>query len=85
MIPITMTLPMEYQHILADSSSPNQNMPIMFSRQNYSYNPNGKPRNNGSYGFDPNSFMASPQPSYPDSPYTSQFGYGNMGFDSGYA
>ncbi|KAK0278673.1 hypothetical protein LTR35_008937 [Friedmanniomyces endolithicus] len=34
-------------------------------------------------GFDPNSFMASPQPSYPDSSYTSQFGYGNMGFDLG--
>jgi len=48
MIPITMTLPMEYQHMIADSLSPNQSMSIMFSRQNYSYNPKGKPRNNGS-------------------------------------
>ncbi|KAK0263555.1 hypothetical protein LTR35_017554 [Friedmanniomyces endolithicus] len=34
--PITMTLPMDYQHIIADSFSSNQSMSIMFSQQNYS-------------------------------------------------
>ncbi|KAK0959452.1 hypothetical protein LTR91_020828, partial [Friedmanniomyces endolithicus] len=62
MTPITMTLPMDYQHMIADSSSSNQSMSIMFSQQNYSYNPNGKPRNNGSQSlFDgPNQTLMAP-------------------------
>ncbi|KAK0263557.1 hypothetical protein LTR35_017556 [Friedmanniomyces endolithicus] len=44
--PFTLTLPMEAQPMLAGSSSLDPRMSMMFSPQNYSYNPNGKPRNN---------------------------------------
>ncbi|TKA61705.1 hypothetical protein B0A55_12156 [Friedmanniomyces simplex] len=103
MTPFTMTLPMGSQQMLADSSMLAPSMSMMFSQQSYSYNPNGKPRNNppsgfdglnqtwmalpldtGFGGFESNGFMASPQSAYTDPPYTPQFGYGNMGFDSGY-
>ncbi len=42
------------------------------------------PLDTGFGGFESNGFMASPQSAYTDPPYTPQFGYGNMGFDSGY-
>ncbi|TKA82117.1 hypothetical protein B0A55_01816 [Friedmanniomyces simplex] len=48
MNPFTLTLPMEAQQMLAGSSSLDPSMSMMFSPQNYSYNPNGKPRNNAS-------------------------------------
>ncbi|KAK3072831.1 hypothetical protein LTR53_006106 [Teratosphaeriaceae sp. CCFEE 6253] len=43
--PLSMTLPLDAQQILADSSSLDPHMSMMFSPQTYSYNPNGsKPR-----------------------------------------
>ncbi|KAK4960277.1 hypothetical protein LTR10_003171 [Elasticomyces elasticus] len=52
MHPFTMTLPMESQQMLADSSSLDPSMSMMFSQQSYSYNPNGKPRSNAQPSFD---------------------------------
>ncbi|KAK4909049.1 hypothetical protein LTR49_022148 [Elasticomyces elasticus] len=46
MHPFTVTLPMESQQMLADSSSLGPSMSMIFSQCNYSYNPNGKPRSN---------------------------------------
>ncbi|KAK3621001.1 hypothetical protein LTR56_023044 [Elasticomyces elasticus] len=44
MHPFTVTLPMESQQLLAESSLLDPSMPMMFSQYKYSYNPNGKPR-----------------------------------------
>ncbi|KAK3623803.1 hypothetical protein LTR22_024231 [Elasticomyces elasticus] len=46
MHPFTVTLPMESQQMLADSSLLDPSMSIMFRQNNYSYTPNGKPRIN---------------------------------------
>ncbi|KAK1051667.1 hypothetical protein LTR74_016740 [Friedmanniomyces endolithicus] len=46
MHPFSVTLPMESQQMLADSSSLDASMSMIFSQCNYSYNPNGKPRSN---------------------------------------
>ena len=109
MNPFAFTLPMESQQMLADSSSLDPSMSMMFSPQNYSYNPNGKPRNKPVHHqvseglnqtlaapsldttfntFDPSAtFMPSPSSAFTDpayTPQTPQFGFGGMGFDSGY-
>lgn len=52
MNPFTMTLPMESQQMLVESSVLDPSMSMMFSQQTYSYNPNAKPRNNAIQSYD---------------------------------
>ncbi|KAK5673844.1 hypothetical protein LTS10_013352 [Elasticomyces elasticus] len=52
MHPFTVTLPMESQQMLADSSSLDPSMSMIFNQYNYSYNPNGKPRSNAQPSMD---------------------------------
>ncbi|TKA24273.1 hypothetical protein B0A54_17661 [Friedmanniomyces endolithicus] len=52
MNPISMTLPMESQQMLAEPSVLDSSMSMMFSQQTYSYNPNAKPRNNAIQSYD---------------------------------
>ncbi|KAK0258346.1 hypothetical protein LTR35_018181, partial [Friedmanniomyces endolithicus] len=52
MNPFSMTLPMESQQVLAESSVLDPSMSMMFSQQTYSYNLNAKPRNNAIQSYD---------------------------------